>query len=113
MINAPDLAAVTKIDVLDSFSEIPFCTDYKYKGSLLKEFPAEVEVLEKVEPVYRVLPGWQTSIAGVRDWKTLPSRAQDYLKFLSDYLGVEIGMVSTGPGRDETIHLKDHLSRIS
>ena len=107
MINSPDLAVVTKIDVLDSFAEIPFCTDYKYKGSVLKEFPAEIEVLEKVEPVYRTLPGWQTSIAGVRDWKQLPSRAQDYLKFLSDYLGVEIGMVSTGPGRDETIRLKD------
>jgi adenylosuccinate synthase len=113
MINSPDLAVITKIDVLDSFAEIPFCTDYKYKGSLLKEFPAEIEVLEKVEPVYRTLPGWQTSIAGVRDWKQLPSKAQDYLKFLSDYLGVEIGMVSTGPGRDETIHLKDHLALIS
>jgi adenylosuccinate synthase len=107
MINAPDLAAVTKIDVLDSFAEIPFCTDYKYKGSVLKEFPPEVDVLERIEPVYRILPGWQTSIAGVREWKQLPVKAQDYLKFLSDYLGVEIGMVSTGPARDETIRLKD------
>ena len=70
-------------------------------------FPAEVEVLEKVEAVYRKLPGWQSSIAGIREWKQLPIKAQDYLKFLSDYLGVEIGMVSTGPGRDETIRLKD------
>jgi len=107
MINDPDLAVITKLDVLDEFAEIPFCTDYKYKGTLLTEFPAEVEVLEKVEPVYRTLPGWQSSIAGIREWKQLPTKAQDYLKFLSNYLGVEIGMVSTGPGRDETIHLKD------
>jgi len=106
MINGADLAVVTKIDVLDGFAEIPFCTEYKYKGSALKEFPPEVEVLEKVEPVYRTLPGWLTSIAGVREWKHLPAKAQDYLKFLSEYLGVEIGMVSTGPGRDETIRLK-------
>jgi adenylosuccinate synthase len=106
MINGADLTAVTKIDVLDGFDEIPFCTEYKYKGSALKEFPPEVEVLEKVEPVYRTLPGWRTSIAGVREWKQLPAKAQDYLKFLSEYLGVEIGMVSTGPGRDETIRMR-------
>jgi len=107
MINAPDLVVITKLDVLDEFAEIPFCTEYRYKGSVLREFPAEEEVLEKVEAVYRKLPGWQSSIAGIREWKQLPVKAQDYLKFLSDYLGVEIGMVSTGPGRDETIRLKD------
>ena len=107
MINAPDLAVVTKIDVLDTFAEVPFCTEYKYKGSVLKEFPAEAEVLDKIEPVYRNLPGWQTSTAGIREWKQLPLKAQDYLKFLSDYLSVPIGMVSTGPGRDETIRIKD------
>jgi len=106
MINSPDLAVVTKIDVLDHFAEIPFCTEYKYKGSTIKEFPPEIEMLEKVEPVYRMFPGWQTSIAGFREWNQLPTKAQDYLKFLSDYLGVDIGMVSTGPGRDETIVMK-------
>jgi adenylosuccinate synthase len=105
MINAPDLAVITKLDVLDDFAEIPFCVEYKYKGSTMKEYPAEVEVLEKVEPVYRTLPGWQSSIAGFREWEQLPARAQDYLKFLTDYLGVEIGMVSTGPGRDDTIRV--------
>ena len=107
MINGLDLLVVTKIDVLDSFSEIPFCTDYKYKGSILREFPAEIEVLEKVEPAYKMLPGWSASTEGTRDWNKLPSKAQDYLKFLSDYLAVPIGMVSTGPGRDETIHVKE------
>ena len=107
MVNAPDMTVVTKLDVLDDFAEIPVCTDYKYKGSVLREFPAEIEILEKIEPVYKVMPGWQTSIAGVSEWKGLPPRAQDYLKFVSDYMGVPIGMVSTGPGRNETIQLKD------
>ena len=107
MINAPDLTVVTKIDVLDTFSEIPVCTGYKYKGSVLEEFPPEVEVLEKVEPVYRTLPGWQTSTAGTREWRTLPSRTQDYLNFIADFMGVPVGMVSTGPRRDETIRKQE------
>ena len=105
MINALDSIVVTKIDVLDAFDEIPFCVDYKYKGSVLKEFPADAAILSAVEPVYKNIRGWRTSIAGLRDWPALPTAAKDYLKFLSDYLGVPISMVSTGPARDETIHL--------
>ena len=52
MINGLDSLVVTKIDVLDEFTEIPFCIDYKYKGSVLKEFPADIDVLAGVEPVY-------------------------------------------------------------
>jgi adenylosuccinate synthase len=105
MVNALDSIVITKIDVLDTFAEIPFCVDYKYKGSVLKEFPADSDVLDKVEPVHRTLRGWQTPIAGVQEWAKLPAAAQDYLKFLSDYLSVPISMVSTGPERDETIRL--------
>ena len=105
MINGLDSLAITKIDVLDTFAEIPVCLDYKYKGSVLKEFPADAAILAAVEPVYKNLRGWQTSLAGLKEWSALPAAAQDYLKFLSDYLGVKISMVSTGPARDETIHL--------
>jgi len=105
MVNALDGIAVTKIDVLDTFATIPFCVDYKYKGTILKEFPADTEILAKIEPVYKNLRGWQTSLAGIKDWSALPATAQDYLKFLADYAGVPITMVSTGPARDETIHL--------
>ncbi len=104
-VNSMDSLAVTKIDVLDSFVEIPFCTDYKYKGSIIKDFPADAEVLAQVEPVYKMLRGWQTSTAGIRNWNELPSAAQDYLKFLSDYTGVALSMVSTGADRDQTILL--------
>ena len=104
-VNAMDSIAVTKVDVLDSFAEIPFCTDYKYKGSILKHYPADAEVLAQVEPVYKNLRGWQASTAGIRDWNQLPAAAQDYLKFLSDYTGVPLSMVSTGADRDETILL--------
>jgi adenylosuccinate synthase len=105
MINGLQSVVVTKIDVLDPLAEIPFCVDYKYKGSILREFPADIDVLAKVEPVYKSMKGWQTSIAGTRDFEKLPAAAQDYLKFLSDYLEVPISMVSTGPEREETIRI--------
>jgi adenylosuccinate synthase len=105
MINALDSIVITKIDVLDTFEDIPFCTGYKYKGSALKEFPADTAILAKVEPVYKNIRGWKKPLAGVKQWADLPSVAQDYLKFLSDYLEVPVSMVSTGPGRDETIRL--------
>src|SRR5438067_9587539 len=57
MINALDSVAVTKLDVLDAFAEIPFCTEYKYKGSVLKEFPADAAILAVVEPVYKTMRG--------------------------------------------------------
>jgi adenylosuccinate synthase len=105
MINALDSLVVTKIDVLDTFAEIPFCVEYKYKSSVLNEFPADTAILSRVEPVYKTIKGWQTSVAGLRDWSRLPAAAQDYLKFMSDYLGTPITMISTGPSRDETIRL--------
>jgi adenylosuccinate synthase len=103
MINALDSVAITKIDVLDVFDEIPFCTGYKYKGSLLKEFPADTAILAAVEPVYKNIRGWKQSIAGKKEWSELPIVAQDYLKFLSDYLETPVSIISTGPGREETI----------
>jgi len=105
MVNALDSIVITKIDVLDVFEEIPFCVDYKYKGSLLKEFPADIAVLEQVEPVYKKLRGWRESLAGKKEWSDFPTAAQDYLKFLSDYLEIPISMISTGPARDETVRL--------
>jgi adenylosuccinate synthase len=105
MVNALDSITITKIDVLDVFDEIPFCVDYKYKGSVLKEFPADTAVLAQVEPVFKNIRGWKQSLASKKAWSDLPAVAQDYLKFLSDYLETPISMISTGPGRDETIRL--------
>ena len=105
MINDMDSVAVTKIDVLDTFDEIPFCTGYKYKGSPIDEFPADADILDQVEPIYDNRPGWSKSIAGMKEWSDLPTEAQDYLKFLSDFLERPISMFSTGPDRAETIRM--------
>src|SRR5580692_4002314 len=102
-INGISSLVVTKLDVFDTQKEIQVCTGYRFKGAPLKEMPASAEDLAEVTPEYRTLPGWQSDTFGVRNIEKLPRAALDYMKFISDFLGVEIGMISTGPDRDATI----------
>jgi adenylosuccinate synthase len=99
MINGFTSLVITKLDVLDQFYEIQVCTSYRNADTM----PATYRALEAVEPVYETLPGWKSETRGLKDHSKLPPRAKDYLKFLSDRIGVEIGCISTGPERDETI----------
>jgi len=103
MINGMDSLVITKLDVFDTQKEIQVCTGYKYKGSIIREMPPSAEELAKVTPDYKTLPGWCSSTYGAKDAKSLPKAAVDYLKFIEDFLQVEIGMISTGPERDATI----------
>ena len=103
MINGIDSLVVTKLDVFDTQREIRVGIGYTYKGSPIHDMPAAAEVYERVTPVYKTLPGWCESTYGVKDGAKLPKSAMDYLRFISDYLQVEIGMISTGPERDATI----------
>jgi adenylosuccinate synthase len=104
-INGIDSLVVTKLDVFDAQPEIQVCTGYRYKGTPFTEMPSEAETLEKVTPEYKTLPGWMVPTSSLRDFAALPTAARDYLKFISDTLGVEIGMISTGPERDATFLL--------
>src|SRR5580704_14127508 len=103
MINGFDTLLITKLDVMDQLAEIPVCTGYRLKGQEVKEMPATYRALEALEPVYQNLPGWQTVTRGITRYEELPENAQAYLKFLEDRTGVEVGGVSTGPERNETI----------
>ncbi len=102
-VNGIDSLVVTKLDVFDTQAEIQVCTGYRYKGSKLDEMPGEVEVLAEITPEYKTLRGWQKPTEHIREAHELPQAARDYMKFISDALGVEIGMISTGPERDSTI----------
>jgi adenylosuccinate synthase len=97
--------AVTKLDVLDSFGEIPVGTGYRIDGELTEELPAEVERLERVEPVYEVLPGWKKSTEGARRMADLPPEARAYLDRLQDLAGAPIRYVSVGTRRDQIIEV--------
>jgi adenylosuccinate synthase len=103
MINGIDSLVITNLDVFDTQREIQVCVGYKYKGTPLEEMPALAEEYEHVEPVYKSLPGWNQTTYGVRDGAKLPKAAVEYLQFISDFLQVEIGMISTGPERAATI----------
>jgi adenylosuccinate synthase len=103
MINGFDSLAMTKLDVLDHLTEIPVCISYRIGGRETAEMPATAGGLARIEPVYQARPGWHSTTAGIRRYEDLPAPAREYIEFLESSLGVEIGSVSTGPERDETI----------
>ena len=103
MINGIDSLVVTKLDVFDTQREIQVCVGYKYKGTPIHEMPALAEEYDHVTPEYKTLPGWSDPTYGVKDAGKLPKAALEYLRFIGDFLQVEIGMISTGPERDATI----------
>jgi adenylosuccinate synthase len=102
-INGFTSVALTKLDVLDALDEIKVCTGYQINGRPCESFPAVSQDLRRVEPVYTTLPGWKTSTEGITDMHALPAAARSYIEFLSNSIGVEIGLVSTGPERAQTI----------
>jgi adenylosuccinate synthase len=108
-INGTEWLVVTKLDVLDEIAQIPVCTGYRVDGKLVDAIPADVRGLESIKPVYTTLPGWQQSTEGIADFDQLPSAAKDYLRFLERESGARIGMVSTGPDRDQTLFLPDFV----
>jgi adenylosuccinate synthase len=108
LINNLDSLVITKLDVLDELREIKICTGYRYKGSLLRSFPPEIQVLGQCQPDYLTVKGWNQKTAGIQDHNGLPALAQEYLKRLSDLVGTEISLVSTGPDRNETIIASPH-----
>jgi adenylosuccinate synthase len=95
--------AVTKLDVLDGFEEIPVCTAYRLDGAACEEMPAEVEALGRVEPVYEVLQGWNRPTGGARRLEDLPREARAYLDRLQALSGVPARYVSVGTRRDQII----------
>ena len=103
MVNGFDTLFIMKLDVLDILEEIPVCVRYRLKGEEVTEMPATYRALEAIEPVYEKLPGWRTSTRSIARFDDLPAEARAYLQFLEDRTGVEIGGVSTGPERNETI----------
>ena len=106
-INGFTSVALTKLDVLDTLDEIKVCTGYKLDGKTCESLPAVSQDLRRVEPVYATLPGWKTSTVGTTEMTSLPPNARRYVDFLSEQIGVEIGLISTGPERLQTIIVSD------
>jgi len=103
MINGTSWLVVTKLDVLDDQPEIPVCVSYKIDGKETQQIPAQVSGYEKIEPVYAKLPGWQSSTFGIDNYDRLPEKAKRYLEFVEKESGAKVGIVSTGPDREQTM----------
>jgi adenylosuccinate synthase len=112
MINGISWLVVTKLDVLDEVAEIPVCVSYKINGKKTAEIPADVSGYEEIEPVYETLPGWKKSTVGITTFEKLPPQARAYLNFIAAETGARIGMVSTGPERDQTLFIPKFVDEV-
>src|SRR5256885_12585992 len=106
-INGFTSVALTKLDVLDALDEIKVCVGYNLDGKKCDSLPAVSQDLRRVEPIYETLPGWKSSTVGTTDLNELPVAAREYVSFLSNRIGVQIGLVSTGPERSQTIIVRE------
>ncbi len=111
-VNGAEWLVITKMDVLDELAEIPICVGYDIDGKISDEIPADVQGLERIKPVYTKLKGWQTSTEGITDFEKLPAAAREYLRFQERESGAKIGMVSTGPDRDQTMLLPEFAAAL-
>ncbi len=103
MINGFDSLVITKLDVLDDLKEIPVCLEYQMDGEATEDMPMSSEDLGKVQPVLESLPGWNSTTFGISEYDKLPKKAREYLEYLEKMTGVEVGCISTGPERNQTI----------
>ena len=107
MVNGVDDLAITNLDGLDGVKKILICTGYRIdgKGRVLDTPPTDAGELARCHPVYTSMPGWMTPTDAIRKYKDLPLKARQYAEKLAKLSGARLSIVSTGPGREQTIHL--------
>jgi adenylosuccinate synthase len=109
MINGISWLVVTKLDVLDELAEVPVCVGYRINGKATDEIPAHASGYDHIECIYHTLPGWRTSTQGITLVEKLPQAAREYLKFLEKETGARVGVVSTGPDREQTLFVDEFV----
>jgi adenylosuccinate synthase len=100
---------LTKLDVLTGWEKIPVCVAYEIDGKRVEELPASQTEFHHAKPIYEYLPGWSEDISKARSINDLPKNAREYVKFLEEISGAPMSAIGVGPGRDETIVVKDLL----
>lgn len=104
--------AITRLDALDNLDNIRICTAYKVNDAHLNHIPADLSILESVEPQFEDHPGWKADTSNVREWNDLPENARLYVDKICKLLGTPIAMISVGPHRDQTIMLRNPYSTL-
>jgi adenylosuccinate synthase len=102
-INGFTCAAITRLDVLDTLPSLKISVGYKLNGKSIDYFPASAAILEKCQPIYEELPGWQASISDIRKFDQLPKQARQYLERLEELTSCPISIISVGMRREQTI----------
>jgi adenylosuccinate synthase len=102
-----DGIALTKLDVLDGFDRVEFCTGYRSGGVIYDYFPAGMTAQAEVEPVYETAEGWRESTRGARSWADLPATAIKYIRRLEELIGAPVALLSTSPEREDTVLVRD------
>jgi adenylosuccinate synthase len=93
--------ALTKLDVLDGFETVKVCTGYRLDGREVHHYPDRSDLVARVEPIYRPLPGWRTSLSAARVRADLPPEARTLIDLIEDQAGVPVGVVGVGAERDD------------
>ena len=106
-VSGMDYMAITRLDILDKLPMIKMCVGYTMDGQPYKGMPASLKGLGKVVPVYEEFEGWLTSTCEARSYEELPAQARTYLERLAEVTGIPVGIVSVGPGREQTMILVD------
>ncbi|SCV58533.1 probable adenylosuccinate synthase [Fusarium fujikuroi] len=91
------------LDVLDTFETIRVATAYKIDGKEIESYPADLDILDQCEVVYKDFPGWQTPTTNAKSFQELPKEARAYVEFIEEYVGVKIKYIGTGPDREAMI----------
>jgi adenylosuccinate synthase len=95
---------VTRLDILDGFAQLKICVGYELDGDKTDYFPASVAALERCQPIYEELPGWQASIRHIRQYEQLPTEARQYIARLEELTSCPVNLICVGPGREENIY---------
>jgi adenylosuccinate synthase len=112
MLNGIEWLVVTKLDVLDELPEVPVCVGYKVNGRKIDEIPADALGYDRIEPVFTKLKGWRKPTSKVSSYDKLPPATREYLAFIERETGARVGMVSTGPDREQTIVVDEFSSEL-
>jgi adenylosuccinate synthase len=98
---------LTKLDVLTGMDEVPVCVAYEIDGKRYDELPMNQADFARAVPVYETFPGWHEDISGARTLDDLPRNASDYVDVLEKMIKAPISAIGVGPGRDQTIAVRD------
>jgi len=102
-------AAITRLDILDTFSRLKICVGYKLDGHTIDYFPASIVALEKCQPIYEELPGWQSPTSDIRNYEELPREARQYVARLEELISCPVNIISVGQRLEQTIRFKPIL----